>query len=168
MEVNARLIGTLQLGQHGGTERRAFWNYRKRERQGRGPMSTGCFQKLQNIVVVDIDRDHVFLVGMADENTSHHLLSNKAVSRYGQALLERLGSDGTVKGPRQGKVGLHTDHARLLLETNEVAGLLRCRRVAIRPAGEEPQARDPDRPRQGQMTRNRTLPLRYGRCTDAA
>ena len=39
--------------------------------------------------------------------------------------IARLGSDGTVQRPRQGKVGLHADNARLLLKANEVAGLLR-------------------------------------------
>ncbi len=46
-------------------------------------MGTGCFEELQNIVVVDIDRDHVLLVGMADENSPHHFLPAKTVSRHG-------------------------------------------------------------------------------------
>ena len=62
-------------------------------------MGTGCFEKLQKIVVVDVNRNHVFLVGMADENAPHNLLSSNAVGRHGQPLLERLGSDGTMKRP---------------------------------------------------------------------
>jgi len=54
---------------------------------GRVGMGTGCFEELQKIVIIDVDRDHVFLVGMADQNAPHNLLSNKAVGRHGQPCL---------------------------------------------------------------------------------